>query len=130
VCITINPDTTVIGVHMKLWEYKLDLSANWNKDWDDNSVNLLGMFVSEKLKELSKTNLLLMNDDELEELIYLFSQVCTKEQAESINNKEWDYLVSVGKEFDYNDLIPTEEFDGYMETLYNWTDINRVWIAR
>ena len=115
---------------MKLWEYKLDLSAKWKNDWGDSNINLLGVFVSEKLKKLSKTNLLLMNDEELTELIYLFSQVCTMEEAESRNKEEWTYLVSVGKEFDYNDLIPTEEFDEYMETLYNWADINRVWIEK
>jgi len=118
---------------MSKWNKTIDLSLRWKEDWTNENIHEFGKWVAEKLKKSVPD----YEDCEkygfdLEEIIDNFeSGICTLEAAMEINKDTYDYhlqQLSEGKESVHYEIIPLEEFNEYMNALYDFADRERWWI--
>ena len=88
---------------MRNWKYKLNFSTFYHDD--SISVEDKGKIISKQLQGLWDTNIDLQDDWDLEEVIQMMDCISG-----------------------YDDCTPIQEFDNWMEQLYNFADAWRVWI--
>ena len=115
------------------WNKTIDLSLRWKEDWNDENVHELGKWVAEQIKNTIKNW-----DDydtygfELEEVVNGFEEgICTKQEALEINQDNYNFhlkQLAEGKESHHFDIVPIEEFDNFMSSLYDIADRQRWWI--
>tara|TARA_Y100000310_G_scaffold170132_1_gene170288 strand:+ start:348 stop:638 length:291 start_codon:yes stop_codon:yes gene_type:complete len=86
------------------WKYKLNLAHFYHNE--DITVEDKGKIISKQLQGLWDANIELQDDWDLEEII-----------------QAMDCITG------YGDTTPTEEFDDWMEQLYNFADAWGVWIT-
>ena len=118
----------------RCWNKTIDLSLRWREDWTDENVHEMGKWTSEQIKKVIKD----WNDYdkygfELQELLEHFENICTKQEATEINTDNYNFYLkelSEGKESFHFDIVPMEEYDECMRTLYDMADRERWWIER
>ena len=116
------------------WKKTIDLSLRWNEEWTDENIHEMGKWTSEQIKKVIKD----WNDYnkygfELQELLEHFESICTKQEAAEINTDNYNFYLkelSEGKESFHLDIVPMEEYDECMRTLYDMADRERWWIER
>ena len=99
------------------WKYTLNFRLFWNND---------EMMIEEKGKRVCKEIYRVFPQSNLDSEMYgkdhphiSFSDILELEDmAEGFNNITG-----------YGDVSPIEEFDNWLESLYNWADSNDVWVA-
>ena len=118
----------------KRWKKHIDLSLRCNVDWDNGNVHELGKWVSNQVKMVVKDY-----DDcdkygyELEEVLEGFENICTAQEASDINQDNYNHYLkelSEGKESFHFEIIPMDEFNEHMNTLYDIADREGWWIER
>ena len=115
---------------MNKWNHTLNLSDVWNDSWNDSNVHELGKGLAERLKLKFKAY---EDDYTLLEIIEMFESICTEDEAKDINADNLDFhhkQLAEGKDNFHFDIVPMEEFNEQMRSLYDWADSERVWIKK
>lgn len=118
----------------KRWKKYIDISLRWNESWTDENIHEMGKFVAKQIKSTIKDY---DNYDkygfELEEIIDGFENICTQEEAHWINKDNYNFYLkelAEGKESFHFEIIPMDEFNAHMNTLYDIADREGWWIER
>ncbi|AUR91465.1 hypothetical protein NVP1161O_023 [Vibrio phage 1.161.O._10N.261.48.C5] len=111
------------------WEKTLYVADLWSQEWDQENIHELGKTITQRIRKLIPDY---ENADkygyQLSEVIEALDNICTKEEAEEINQDNLHYAEINGEE--YFEINPVEEFDNWWGSFYDFADSERIWVER